>query len=51
MLVPGNIKAFYPLFSDIAIEAVNLLRSMRDENSVVENVRDGVLGKWALECK
>ena len=51
MLAPINVKVFYPLFSDVAIDAVDYLKSLRDENSIINDVREAVLGKWALECK
>ena len=51
MLAPTNVKVYYPQFSDVAVDAVEYLRSLRDENSIVNDVRDSVLGKWALECK
>ena len=51
MLVPANMKVFYPLFSDVAADAVDYLKSLRDENSVINDVREEVLGKWSLECK
>ena len=51
MLAPTNMKAFYPLFSDIAVDAVEYLKGLRDENSIVNDVREEVIGKWALECK
>ena len=51
MLSPVNVKVFYPLFSDVAVDAVDYLKSLRDENSVINDVREAVLGKWALECK
>ena len=51
MLAPMNVKPFYPLFSDVALDAIEYLKSLRDENSIVNDVREEVLGKWALECK
>ena len=51
MLVPANVKVFYPLFSDVAIDAIDYLKGLRDENSVIKDVREEVLGKWTLECK
>ena len=51
MLAPTNMKVYYPQFSDIAVDAVEYLRSLRDENAIVNDVRESVLGKWALECK
>ena len=51
MLSPVNLKVFYPLFSDVAIDAIDYLKGLRDENSVIYDVREEVLGKWALECK
>ena len=51
MLAPTNVKVYYPQFSDVAVDAVEYLRSLRDENSIVNDVRESVLGKWALECK
>ena len=51
MLAPMNMKMFYPQFSDVAVDAVEYIRSLRDENSIVNDVREEVLGKWALECK
>ena len=51
MLVPVYMKQFYPAFSDVAVDAVELLKSTRDENSIVKDVYNSVLGRWALECK
>ena len=51
MMVPAKVKVFYPLFSDVAVDAVDYLKSLRDENSVINDVREAVLGKWAVECK
>jgi len=49
MLAPASIKAFYPLFSDIAVDAVEYIKRLRDENSIVNDIREEVIGKWALE--
>ena len=51
MLAPMNVKPFYPLFSDVAVDAVEHLRSLRDENSIINDVCEEVVGRWALECK
>ena len=51
MLAPMNMKAFYPQFSDVAVDAIEYLKSRRDEKSIVNDVREEVLGKWALECE
>ena len=51
MLAPTSVKPFYPQFSDVALDAIEYLKSLRDENSIVKDVREEVLGKWALECK
>ena len=51
MLSPVNVKVFYPLFSDVAIDAVDYLKSLRGENSIIKDIHETVLGKWALECK
>ena len=51
MLAPASIKSFYPQFSDIAVDAVEYLKRLRDENSIVNDIREEVIGKWALECK
>ena len=51
MLSPGKVKVFYPLFSDVAVDAIDYLKSFRDENSVVNNIHEKILGKWALESK
>jgi len=49
MLAPMNVKPFYPLFSDVAVDAVEHLRSLRDENSIINDVCEEVVGRWALE--
>jgi len=49
MLAPTSVKPFYPQFSDVALDAIEYLKSLRDENSIVKDVREEVLGKWALE--
>jgi len=49
MLAPINMKMFYPQFSDVAVDAVECIRRLRDENSIINDVREEVLGKWALE--
>ena len=51
MLAPVNVKVFYPLFSDVAIDAVDYLKGLRDEHSIITDVREEVLGKWAIECR
>ena len=51
MLAPINMKMFYPQFSDVAVDAVECIRRLRDENSIINDVREEVLGKWALECE
>ena len=51
MLAPMNMKAFYPQFSDVAVDAIEYLKSLRDEKSIIKDVREEVLGKWALECE
>ena len=51
MLAPMHVKTYYPLFSDVAVEAIEYLRSLRDEKSIVNDVQEEVLGKWALECE
>lgn len=41
---------FYPSFNDLAVDAVELLKTMRDDDSIVNDVRHHVLGRWAVEC-
>jgi len=49
MLAPMHMKTYYPLFSDVAVEAIDFLKTLRDEKSIVNDVQEAVLGKWALE--
>ena len=51
MLAPMHMKTYYPLFSDVAVEAIDFLKTLRDEKSIVNDVQEAVLGKWALECE
>ena len=51
MLQPVSIKKYYPTFSNVAVDAVQCLKKMRNEDMTITDVRNRLLGRWSLECK
>eukprot|EP00795_Rhopilema_esculentum_P012775 gene12775-3508_t len=49
MMKPINVKRFYPAFSSVALDAIDSINTIKDQNGIIQDIRESVLGKWSLE--
>ena len=51
MLPPMKIKNYFPSFSQVANDGIQVIKRMRDDENVIKETLKDFLGRWSMECE